>query len=294
MVANHNNSRDAECDELAEFLDQTVDDYMSDGSPEACCKKLENMLSGNFEDSAFQELSGINFRLHPLHYLSLNAYIALSSACRVFSTNLLATDLGEESKFKVFKMRRTAAAYSLLLAGATQHLFMSEPSLIASAAVFWVNAGESIMGLLRSSCEAEFNLVFQQSQFTMEEVSYMSLDKCKETSIRFLECISKNLTKSWVYLVQGSHYLENISSPVDFSWLGITNICQILDDRRRPSGFCLCCEFKINIETRIEEYWNLARLAACCLTYGRYLAIICWGEQSYLVDDVGNLFQGIR
>ena len=98
------------------------------------------MLSINFEDSAFQELSRITLRLHPLHYLSHNAYIALSSSWRVLSSNLLATDSSEESKFKGFKMRKTAAAYSLLLTGATHHLFMSEPSLIASTVVFWINA----------------------------------------------------------------------------------------------------------------------------------------------------------
>ncbi|ONK57565.1 uncharacterized protein A4U43_C09F1800 [Asparagus officinalis] len=260
LVTNHDNSKEADCDDLAEFLDQTIAEYMSDGNPEACCKKLENMLCGILEGSPIQEPSKTNFRLHPLHYLSLNAYIALSSACKVLSTNLLATDSNKQSKSRASNVHRASVGYSLLLAGATHHLFMSESSLLANSAVLW----------------------FPREAY-----------KCKETSLRFLECISKKLTWSWLYLVRGLYYLENVKSPVDFSWLGLENTCQVTEDWRNAAEFCLCDEYKFETETCIEEYRTLEQVAVCCLAYGKYLATICWGQESYLVHRVGKLFHDI-
>ena len=104
------------------------------------------------------------------------------------------------------------------------------------------------MDFLRSSCEAEFSLVLLHSQLIMVEVSCVA----KKRTSGFLNA-SKIVIKLWVHLVQGSHYWENISSLIDFSWLGISSICQIFNDRARASDLCLCCECKINIETRVEE-----------------------------------------
>lgn len=63
LVTNYGNSRRMDCDELAEFLDEAIDEYMSDGNPEECCKKLEKMLSGTFKYSLFEEPFRFNFQI---------------------------------------------------------------------------------------------------------------------------------------------------------------------------------------------------------------------------------------
>lgn len=284
--SNHEYFRDADCKELDDFLDQTISEFMSDGSPEACCEKIENLLSKIFQYCQFQEPS--TFLLHPLHYLSLNAYLTLASAYRILGSNMIDTaGLGEGDTQEAFKMRRAAAAYSLLLAGATHHLFLSEPSLITSTTVFWVSAGESIMDLVRSSCGLDLGLVSHNSRFMPVEDPFASMADCKATSMRFHECMLSHLTRSWMYLVEGFSYLENIESPIDFSWLG--KITKILTGGK-STDLGKHFEYRCRPETCFEEEMRvLIQLAVYCLTYGRYLANICYGPQCYLSDKVGNL-----
>ncbi|KZV17980.1 hypothetical protein F511_36820 [Dorcoceras hygrometricum] len=44
-------------------------------------------------------------------------------------------------------MYKTSAAYSLLVAGVSDHLFMFESSLVASVTNFWTATGESLLSL---------------------------------------------------------------------------------------------------------------------------------------------------
>ncbi|KAK4859291.1 hypothetical protein QYF36_002859 [Acer negundo] len=146
----HHFNRDEANQKLTDYMDEVVNEYLSVGDPESCCKKMEHLLNQGLLCELSETGEGkvvLNLRLHPLHHLALNAYTTLASAYKIRSSDLLALD----SDLEAFNMSRTSAGYSLLLAGATDHLFQSESSLIASAANFWVSAGESLLTLARSS-----------------------------------------------------------------------------------------------------------------------------------------------
>ena len=92
--------------------------------------------------------------LHPLHYLSLNAYPTLASTYKVRASDFwYAPSEVDLNQFEAFDMSRASAAYSLLLAGATHHLFNSESSQIAFVANFWSSAGESVISCQKLKME---------------------------------------------------------------------------------------------------------------------------------------------
>ncbi|WOL11184.1 protein SET DOMAIN GROUP 41 isoform X1 [Canna indica] len=182
------------------------------------------MLFQSSQDKKFQ--ADLKIKLHPLHYLSLNAYIMLASAYRTRLCNLLTIYVDGGNNFEVFESGRAAVSYSLLLAGAAHHLFLSEPSLIATTAHFLLSAAESIFSLLKiPECslneqllKSEMDSIFCHYHSGMME---LTLDACNATSMRFLECISQILLCTWPILIHGLRYLENIKSPINFRWLGL-------------------------------------------------------------------------
>ncbi|PNY12385.1 SET domain protein [Trifolium pratense] len=70
----------------------------------------------------------------------------------------------------------------ILIEGAAHHLFISESSLIASVANFWIGAGESLLTLTRNS---EWNIT----------------------------------PKVWSFLVYGCHFLKSCKDPINYNWL---------------------------------------------------------------------------
>ncbi|XP_038989176.1 protein SET DOMAIN GROUP 41 isoform X2 [Phoenix dactylifera] len=302
----NSDSRDAGCEELADMLDQAISEYTSDDDPESCCHKLESMLSGSYENKRFQadNPSESKFRLHPCHHLSLNAYIILASAYRTCANSLLTTGLGENNNLEFFKMVRAAAAYSLLLAGATHHLFLSEPSLIATTTHYLISAGESILSIVQSPpwgstgpiYKSEICWAVHHSPNTSKEGSALLGDKFKAAPVRFLGCTSSILLHSWPFLAQGFCYLESIRSPIDFSWLDLDMVrSQTFAVGRDTTNFAKpeCSECKYQAEMSIEkERKGLFQLAVHCLIYGSYLASICFGPRNYLTDHVKELLHG--
>ncbi|CAL9120130.1 unnamed protein product [Musa textilis] len=298
-VDNCSNSTDPCCEEFADILDQAITDYTLDENPEACCEKLESMLFCSSQDKEFQ--AGGRIKLHALHHLSLNAYITLSSAYRTRLFNLLAISLDEGNNSEAFKMGRAAASYSLLLAGTVHHLFLSEPSLIATTAHFLISAAESTRGILRipgwslnaNQCKSDVDSVLCHYQSIMME---HSLDECKATSMRFLGCISEILSRTWPFLTEGLSYLESINSPADFSWLGPNVISpQCFANPREISDFinndCSGCRHHEDISIEDKRRF-LFQLLVHCFAYGRYLASICYGPQCYLADHVEIMLHG--
>ncbi|KAK6115696.1 hypothetical protein DH2020_007965 [Rehmannia glutinosa] len=148
-------SSDYKIEKLMQSFDNAITDYLSSGDPISCCKNLENLLTHGHLNNKSREpneaKSPQKLKLHPFHYLSLNTYTALSSAYKVHASDLsvLNSDI-ERQKLEAFKMYKTSAAYSLLLAGVAHHLFTFESSLVTTVANFWINAGESMLNLSRS------------------------------------------------------------------------------------------------------------------------------------------------
>ncbi|KAK9270346.1 hypothetical protein L1049_025925 [Liquidambar formosana] len=227
---------------LTDYVDDAITEYLSVGNPESCCDKLENMLVQGLSDEQLdkERQSRLNFRLHPLHHLSLNAYTTLASAYKIRASHLLAFHPETEGhQLEAFNMSRTSAAYSLLLAGATHHLFLSESSLIASVSNFWMSAGESLLSLARSSA---WNL-FVKWGWVASNFSSFPSQKCYRCSLmakfeanfsyceaqntefeditrEFLDCIRNFMPTVWSFLIHGCHYLKVFKDPIDLSWLG--------------------------------------------------------------------------
>lgn len=266
---------DTKLKELADFLDQVIDKYLEDGNSQVCCEMVESMLlSESFGDKH-------KFKLHPFHHLSLSAYISLSSTYKV-----LASDFAEVNISLNFKMSRASASYALLLAGATNHLLLSDVSLIANATLFWINAGEAILDLVKSlkweSDKAEYCI-----NVTSPSASW---NEFEETSVWCSNRISGTLINTWPFLVEGFPFLEKIEHPLNFTWLGLPKSGGEVDDANsRKLYLHFESPFKASVVTIEPERRNLFQVATLCLYYGRYLASICYGPKSYLLDHINHL-----
>ncbi|KAJ0087170.1 hypothetical protein Patl1_08047 [Pistacia atlantica] len=297
---------------LNDYMDEVVTEYLSADDPESCCKKLENLLTQGLQVEKLESKAGklqLNFRLHPLNRLSLNAYTTLASAYKVWSIDLLTLCSDTDGhQWEAFNMSRSSVAYSLLLAGATDHLFRSESSLIASAANFWANAGESLLTLARSSA---WNLIVKSglsaSKFSLQKskcsncslIDRLEVDSfirqaqsagLKNISNEFLDCISNLTGKVWSSLIHGCPHLQGIKDPINFSWI---------DKSTNVSDFCThsnksCWTAEIISRKKSERYTNEERvniflLGIHCLFYGGYLASICYGDYSHLASHLQNV-----
>ncbi|XP_042509687.1 protein SET DOMAIN GROUP 41 isoform X2 [Macadamia integrifolia] len=302
--------------DLSDFVDEAISEYLSVGDPESLCEKLESMLIGSMRSGQMQptgEPLHPNLKLHPLHYLSLNAYISLVSAYKVRASHLLTlhSEMGDH-QFKAFDMSRTSTAYSLLLAGVTHHLFLSETSLIATAGNVWIDAGESLLGLSRSSrwlphsellsslhsrcsrCKLIDKLKTISAFPSSPSVSRQA--EFEELSEWFLDCVSRFSPQVWPFLIHGHPFLRHLTDPVDFKWLGMPRTSTVGDyvtdvsldyGDGRSCGVCRCKE-----ECTDGERSVLFQFGAHCLLYGGYLSSICYGSYGSLTHYVRNVLHG--
>ncbi|KAF2291136.1 hypothetical protein GH714_020314 [Hevea brasiliensis] len=159
LSSDHSFCRDEASRKLTDSVNEVISEYLSVGDPESCCEKLESMLILGILDEPSEKKEGkvqLDIKLHPLHHIALNAYITLASA---------------------YKM--TGAAYSLLLAAATHHLFSFETSLIVSVANFWTSAGESLLTYARSSAWD----LFVKQELTGSKLLSLRNHKCSKCSL---------------------------------------------------------------------------------------------------------------
>ncbi|XP_043719184.1 protein SET DOMAIN GROUP 41 isoform X2 [Telopea speciosissima] len=274
-------------EDLSDFVDEAISEYLSVGDPESLCDKLERMLIENLQSGHLQPKGLPNLKLHPLHYLSLNANISLVSAYKVRAGHLLTlhSEMGNH-QLEAFDMSRTSAAYCLLLAGVTQHLFLSETSLIATAANIWIDAGESLLSLSRSS---SWSLINEQS-LPHSDLQSSLHSRCSRFSPRV-----------WPFLVHGHPFLRHFIDPVDFEWLGMPRTSTLGDYRprigatdvrldygdERSCGACTC-----EGECTDGERSDIFHFGAHCLLYGGYLSSICYGYHGSLTRYARNVLCG--
>lgn len=264
-----------------------ITEYLSLGDPESCCKKLENLLShGHIIEESVEPKETTKSpqkpKLHPFHHLSLNAYTTLASAYKVHSSDLLALDYEVKThKLEAFNSYKKSTAYSLLLAGVSNRLFMSESALVATVANFWINAGESLLRFSRTffwnHLELSSLLIQKCSDCglvdTAEILNSTIPDKSvqlEEIKSRFRDCIANITAKIWSILASESRFLRSIQDPIDFSWLASSETPGIADLKEGSSeleaGEC-------NEQVRM----NLVFLSIHCLRYGATLSSICYG-----------------
>ncbi|CAA6667653.1 unnamed protein product [Spirodela intermedia] len=226
----------------------------------------------------------------PFHHLSLKAYTALASIYRVRGRG----DGGGDAVPGGPEMARAAAAYALLLAGTTHHLFLSDPSLMATAAHFWVNAGESFLSLTHCPMTGWINLPEFFDTIFLPGESSLPWDEFRGTSFKFVDCVSRIASKVWADMVSGIRCLSEIKSPVDFRWLGEKNMpheslgaCGA-PDSYSGEGRCVGCRCEVDDGVE-DDSGTVRRLAVHCLVYGGYLATLCYGPRSHCVDRIRSL-----
>ncbi|KAK9994544.1 hypothetical protein SO802_024247 [Lithocarpus litseifolius] len=220
----------------------------------------------------------------------------------ISSASLDASSLSsDQNVYHDYAIRRTSAAYSLLLAGATHHLFRFESSLIATVSNFWISAGDSLLTLSRSPVWSEFakcDLPIANPPLLKCICSKCSLmDNCKailfhreaqyadfeDISSEFLDCVTIIAQKVWSFLIHGCCYLRVFKDPIDFSWLGTSKYSSLRDVQPH-----LCSTDEEHGYT-LQERMHIFQLGIHCLLYGAYLASICYGRHSHLTCQVQNI-----
>ncbi|KAK7270954.1 hypothetical protein RJT34_26499 [Clitoria ternatea] len=301
------NSRFTEC------VDDVISEYLSVGDPVSCCERLEKILMRGLDEQleGIEGKSDSKVMLHPLHHLSLNAYTTLASAYKVCASDLSSVDSEIDiNKLEAFNRSRTSAAYSLLLAGATHHLFNFESSLIASVANFWIGAGESLLSLTRSSGWNKFvNLgvvVSNVASVTKLKCSKCSLidrfracisngqiksEEFENVSNGFFYCVSDIAQKVWSFLVYDCHFLRSCKDPIDLSWLMSTKNSNTVDvdAHANKTDMSYTHESENEEQTYADDATCIFQLGVHCLAYGGLLADICYGHRSHLVCHVQNI-----
>lgn len=277
-----------------------------------------------------------NVAVHLLHRLCLDIYMILSSSYRVVTELSKGVDkegcssvnLGEEPQLQICKSETrglkagvnccmASAAYTLIMAGAVQHLFESgEHGLIAIAARFWLHTGEAFIRLAseldRQFCfrvarnfpdnssegylspeSAELgNSVQSQPTFRkMNRSEFGSGDEFLQTDGGLTEsdqpCKSK-MTTDFVQSLMKSLY--NVWPWLSASSLFLSSIVNPLDLRRI---YCQTSVMRPEI-LKIGTTWMQYRVqvfmcSSYCLQYSRYLLQICCGYTDPVVTAADNL-----
>lgn len=293
---------------LTEYVEDAISHYLSIDDPESCCEMLEHVLAQGLPDEQLECKEGkskTSYWLHPLHNLSLNAYTTLGSAYKTRASDLLALfSETDEHLFEAFNMSRISVAYSLMLAGAAQHLFHHETSLIASVANFWISAGESLLTFARSSAWSEF-VEWGMPALNLSSIEEHRCSKCsladklktiqlhrqaqyadfEDTTSEFLVCVTYFTQQVWSYLVRNCRYLRSIKDPIDFGWLADTKHYNVLEIDFHSCGTGIgsnrgiggnISEFELQEQSSSKRI-HMYQLGFHCVLYGGYLASMCFG-----------------
>uniref|UniRef100_A0A0D9ZKT0 SET domain-containing protein n=1 Tax=Oryza glumipatula TaxID=40148 RepID=A0A0D9ZKT0_9ORYZ len=285
----HNAVTDPAIEDLDNNLQQAISEYSFLDDSKACCDVIESMLSENLmSDLQQEELSPRKYILHPLHHISVSSFMILASAYRCSAFKSSTDNLHGENCDFIFRMTKAAAAYSIVLAGATHHLFLSECSFVTLLSHFLLSTGQSILDF--AECiKGETRKNIPEAIFSFASCS---TNLAKHDSVRYnqfrstCEKFGKHLLylslQCWPFLAQGLPCLEKIKNPIDFSWLGPA-IFQAFQLSEEDS-------FNLSVKhapaTLIEQQKEcILSLAVCCITYSKYLA----RSKSFLFVTLGRL-----
>ncbi|KAF8026447.1 hypothetical protein BT93_F3047 [Corymbia citriodora subsp. variegata] len=306
--ANCSIDQDEAARRLSELMDGVISEYLSDSNPKSCCTKLESLLTESIldEDLTLKAGSKQKFFLQPLHHLSLNAYITLASAYRISSSQLVAPQIQAGALLlETLKLSRISGAYSLLLAGAVHHLFRSESSLMASAATFWLTAGESLLSLSRNLAWHIFSEKLQTACSSVPKPQSCGCSLMNKVQVRpfwsqalyadfentsgdFTSCIAVLTKMLWGFLAHGSCYLQAVKDPVDFGWLRTVEIFNEYNSGAHLDDTGLDSTYKLHESYDQERRQLLFQLGVHCLMYGGLLWSICYGQTPHILDTLSN------
>lgn len=299
-------------EELKDWFDNAIAEYISFSNPESCREKLENLLIHGPHGNELSNLKDQETPLNLLHHLSLNTYTTLASVYKVLACDLLALDPQNSKNLQVagFNKIKASAAYALLLAVLTHHLFLSEYSLIALAANCWGNAGESILSVAKSSVWESSSAL--APPVVSEASSFLNHDECsnnhqykiffanlfsdqhsmlefEDARKQFQISIGDGITKTWSFLThEGSSFLKlindlDISSFLTMGASSDSEAIPTIRNQKRKRNVSVS-----ELECSSQMRGKLFQLGNHCLVYAAFLSIICYGKQSELVTNALN------
>uniref|UniRef100_A0A0D9W4Y1 Sphingomyelin synthase-like domain-containing protein n=1 Tax=Leersia perrieri TaxID=77586 RepID=A0A0D9W4Y1_9ORYZ len=289
---------DPAIEDLDNILQQAISEYSFIDDPKACCDVIERMLSENLtSDLQQEELSPRKYALHPLHHISISSFMILASTYRCSALKSSTDNLNGENCDAVFRMTKAAAAYSLVLAGATHHLFLSECSIMTVLSHFLLSTGQTMLdfaqcikgGTRKNVSEAIFSFCSCSSNSAKRDSVHYS--QFRSTCEKFAKHILSLSFQCWPFLAQGLPCLERIKNPIDFSWLGPA-IFQSFQFSEEDSPDLSCKHGPATFVKEQKEY--ILRLAVCCITYSKYLVGICYGSKHYLADRAKDMLECIN
>ncbi|KAM3361196.1 protein SET DOMAIN GROUP 41 [Capsicum galapagoense] len=312
MASGDNFYGDYVMEKLMDCLNDAIDDFLSFDNPKSCCEKLEILLTQDHVNLLLKpngEKLHQLFRLLPLHHVSLHAYMTLASAYKDSVSELLALDHESyKHQTEACNMSRKSAAYSLLLAGATQYLLESESSLIVSVSNFWTTAGETLLSLVRNSAWNLFSRGRHTGAFSFSSCQMCGkctlLDRFKnkftdcqdenaefaDITSQFLNCVIDITPKIWDFLTEEGGYLKVVEDPISYRWLGsrMQSCAYFATHATSPDAD------KTDSRLEAEECYNEIRvnlflLGIHCLIYGAFLSTVCFSRGSPLLSKVESL-----
>uniref|UniRef100_A0A0E0KQK9 SET domain-containing protein n=1 Tax=Oryza punctata TaxID=4537 RepID=A0A0E0KQK9_ORYPU len=285
---------DPAIEDLDNLLQQAISEYSFLDDSKACCDVIESILSENLMSYLQQEeLSPRKYILQPLHHISVSSFMILASAYRCSAFKSSTDNLHGKNCDVIFRMTKAAAAYSIVLAGATHNLFLSECSFVTLLSHFLLSTGQStlefvecIKGETRKNISEVFS--FASCSTNLAKHDSVHYNQFRSTCEMFGKHLLSLSLQCWPFLAQGLPCLEKIKNPIDFSWLGPA-IFQAFQVSEEDSANLSC---KHGPATLIEEQKEcILTLAVCCITYSKYLAGICYGPQHYLADRAKDLLE---
>lgn len=283
---------------LDDILQQAISQYSLGDDPKACCDIIESMLSKNWMGELQKvELSRRRHMLHPLHHISLRAYMALASAYRFRALKSNTDGFNGENSNVSFEMTKAAAAYSFVLAGATHHLFLSECCFMTPLSHFLLSTGQSMLDLVqciqggagKNVSEAKFS--FASCSVSSAQYDSIQHHQFRSTCDDFGRRMLSLSLQCWPFLAQSSLILEKIKNPIDFSWLGTTIFQSLHLSEEDSANLSYADGLPISIE---EQKGCVLSLAICCINFCKYLASICYGPQHYVTIHAKDLLESIN
>lgn len=253
-------NKDEAVAKMTDHIEDAIYDFLSDNiNAQTCCEKIESVLHHGIQIKANSQPH--HLWLHPIHHISLNAYITLATAYRMRSMD---SETDRATMGKAFDTSRISAAYSFFLAGVSHHLFSAEPSFAISAANFWTSAGESLLDLARNfSMESSGESDVKCNKCYMLETPNSHRD-INENSRQLLRCVADISQVAWGFLTHGCPYLQKFTNPVDFRFTGTNGETEESSEDQRVSVFLLSFH---------------------CLLYADLLTNLCYGQKSHLVSQ---------
>eukprot|EP00250_Pteridium_aquilinum_P002121 c12327_g1_i1 orf=224-3100(-) len=307
---------------LQEAYQNSLDDGILQTHPVCTMARLESFnlcgastFFGHGSCSEAAKRHGMHVKVHLMHYLCLDIYMALSSSYKILATgfsglrleSMIFKDSAEEARYGLpdgvgeVECIMVSAAYTIVLAVTIQNLCDSgEPGLLGIAARFWLQTGEAFVSLIlkldghffldntleahklsRVSGDFKSIILFcDEKEFLWQLESFLNAHGRLLEAIRLCDSTSDLLrsmvTGLWPFLQSASRFLSYVETPFDINQV-------FFGSSGKQTGLM-----------ESKDVWTCYRTEAficalCALRLGLKFMNICCGYNEKLIEAMKNL-----